>query len=244
MLPHVDDRRIFVSYAAPGVAAPLVVDLHAVNLHAAQEKLVSGMDAIARAEGWHAIWPEGFRGSWNAGPHLYDPAAAAHINHTAEILAHIQWAAARVPVTRVFVTGISNGCAEAHRFAFEASDRVDGVVCVAHSASPGIANGSRPVPALIITGALDEAHASDEQMRVTMAKWSTTNRCHPDEHEHEHVVNVSHHTYTVTDWLGCAAALRHVRFRPPYGHYRIVDNLLPPELSVAAMAREFWRPLT
>ena len=63
-------------------------------------------------------------------------------------------------------------------------------------------------------------------MRATMAVWRLTNRC-PD--ALAPAVNRSHGAYDVTEWRGCAAPLRHVRFHAPHGH-GIVDAVLPPEL--------------
>jgi len=157
-------------------------------------------------------------------------------NHTNELLEHIAWARERVRVSHVFVTGISNGCAMAHRFAFEAPSHIDAMACFAHAASPFVGPGPRPVPTLTVTGALDVEHASNAQMARTMATWRATNHC-PD--ALAVAVDASQDEYNVTDWLGCAAPLRHTRFRAPYGH-GIVDRVLPAELSVAQMAREFW----
>jgi len=94
---------------------------------------------------------------------------------------------------RVYVTGLSNGAAFAHRIACELGDRVAGVVAVAGANQYEAAGGAcpRPVRVLQIHGTEDPcwaygggsaACAQDDggrkqSVEASMAAWATTNGC-------------------------------------------------------------------
>ena len=60
------DLRVPAGYDG-STAIPLVVDLHGLGSSKAGQQALSGMAALADAEGFAVVWPDGRFNSWNAG---------------------------------------------------------------------------------------------------------------------------------------------------------------------------------
>ena len=123
--------RTYGVHVPPGydgsVAVPLVIDLHGYSGTGAIQAGLSGMPAIADANGFIAAFPDGYgplgQGSWNSGT-CCNPAKAAGVDDVAFMRAIVAdvGTQARIDLRRVYVTGLSNGALMSHRLACEAAD--------------------------------------------------------------------------------------------------------------------------
>jgi polyhydroxybutyrate depolymerase len=113
-------------------ALPLVIVLHGGNGSGASIRSVAKFDAVADANGIVAAYPDGFSNSWNDARGTTD-ASLAGVDDVAFIGALIDDLAARTPidVSRVYVTGISNGGMMSLRLACQLSSRIAAAAVVA-----------------------------------------------------------------------------------------------------------------
>lgn len=167
------ETRHYTVHVPPGydgsTPVPLVIDLHAYTSNPAQQKSLSGFDALSDLHGFLVAYPEGFdpnpdglhRG-WNVGS---DPGLAVlgsgldDVGFVRAVVADIR-AQANIDATRIYATGVSNGGGLAHRLACEASDLFAGVAPVALplTASPmAVCQPLRPVPVFAVAGLTDLA---------------------------------------------------------------------------------------
>ena len=209
---HVTDDVMFLSYAAPGTPAPLILDLHGAGALPAHQWSVSHMQDCARDRGWHIVYPAGVGNTWNAGPGMYPPAWSedSPTDHVAEISKMASELRSALNASRVFVTGLSNGCAMALRLGLEAADGViDAVTCTAHAMNADIRPRTPPVarPMLLLTGTEDPVFASGTDVNRTLYQWAQNNGCA------NHLVSMpaADGDTTVQEFV-CASAVRHVLF--------------------------------
>ncbi|HJQ20088.1 MAG TPA: PHB depolymerase family esterase, partial [Gemmatimonadaceae bacterium] len=145
------------------LAYPVVVVLHGSGADGADVERQSGMDSVADANGWLAVYPDavggalGFGSDWNAGTCC---GAAAHdsVNDVAFVLAAIDAITSRLPVNahRIYVAGFSAGARMAHHLACQAAGRVAAVAVVAGSVLDARCRPAVPVPILIFHGTGDD----------------------------------------------------------------------------------------
>lgn len=167
------------SFAPTGVRAPLILDLHGAGQTAKMQWAGSGMRFCAQTRGWHVVFPSGVGHTWNAGPDMYPPASpgADHVANLSSMAASLR---ASLNASRVFVAGLSNGCAMALRLGLEAEPGVvDGVACTGHAMHAAIRAREPPVPRplLLLTGGHDPLFASEAAVERTMREWMLNNGC-------------------------------------------------------------------
>jgi polyhydroxybutyrate depolymerase len=124
----------------------------------------TGMDAVADAHGFYAVYPEGTGrtvlgkhfGTWNAGA-CCGSARADGVDDVGFVSRLLDALAEDLPIDtrRVYATGISNGGFMASRLACELSDRIAAIAPVAGATAPADCAPRRPVPVLIFHGRAD-----------------------------------------------------------------------------------------
>lgn len=157
---------------------PLVIDLHGFTGEARGQRRASGFEALADSEGFVVVWPEGVDRSWSAG----GCCGAQSADDVGFLRRLIDDVASRHPVDRVFVTGLSNGCAMAQRFAAEASDVVDAAACMSFYLLSEPDADYTPVPVLEIHGTADPVVPYEDRSVFGGAvgnfeRWAALNGC-------------------------------------------------------------------
>ena len=157
---HGDFDRCWDSHVpASGVSgAPLVVDMHGWTGRPDNQRRNSGLEALADAEGFAVAWPYGLGRSWNAGPGCCNPAAKDGVDDVGflrTLVAHVV-SQHDLDADRVYVTGLSNGCAMTQRFAVEASDLVAAAACMSMVLLVDAPADYAPVPLMELHGTNDQ----------------------------------------------------------------------------------------
>ncbi|MBZ5735214.1 hypothetical protein K8Z61_11975 [Nocardioides sp. TRM66260-LWL] len=140
---------------ASAAPRPLVVVLHPGFGDAAQAERDYGWDAVARRAGLLVAYPDGYRGSWNAGT-CCGPAAERPVDDVVFVRAVVDDVAAHVPLDRgrVHAVGFSNGAMLAERLAC-ATDLLAGVAEVAGLRVVASCAPPAPVSVLYVHGTAD-----------------------------------------------------------------------------------------
>lgn len=149
------DYRLFVP-AGAGRARPLLLALHQLHGSALAFERRSGLDAGAAGRGVVVAYPDGIGHSWNAGT-CCQPAAGRGIDDVAFLRAVVADVARRTPIdlSRVAVTGFSNGGLMSYRLVCTAADVVPVAIPVAGDLVDGGCSPSRPVSVLHVHGGRD-----------------------------------------------------------------------------------------
>jgi poly(3-hydroxybutyrate) depolymerase len=168
---------------------PVVIDLHGFTSSGAGEMNASGIMQVAGADGAITVFPDGVSNSWNAGSGVYGAccglAQAMGVNDVAflrTMIAKIKVDYAMVDSRRIYVTGISNGCAMAQRFAAEASDLVAAAACTALYLLTDQTSLPRPINFTEIHGIQDSVVSYEQSAQWTGAqnnfkRWARFNNC-------------------------------------------------------------------
>ena len=162
---HDGSQRCWDQVVPPDLPAdaPLVLDLHGYTGTPDRQRANSAFETLAAAEGFAVAWPYGLARAWNAGPDCCGAPADDAIDDvgflralvTAMVDAH------GLDPARVYVSGLSNGCAMTHRFAVEASDVVAAAACMSMVLLVPAPSDYSPVPIM-------ELHGTDDRI-VTYA---------------------------------------------------------------------------
>jgi polyhydroxybutyrate depolymerase len=159
------------------IPTPLVVGLHGFASSAAQHARLSGMNDVSDREGFIAIYPSGFAGSWNAGE-CCGAASVAGLDDAGFVVEAVEDAASRLclDTERVYLSGTSNGGMLAHRLACEQADLFAAVAVVSGRMPASFCMPSRPVPLVAFHDALSDGftYEAGEEGFLT---WASLDGC-------------------------------------------------------------------
>jgi polyhydroxybutyrate depolymerase len=171
--------------------APLVVAFHGGYGSARGFARRTGLADAATDAGFAAVFPEGFRRSWNAGD-CCGPAQRQGVNDVAFVRAILDDLEDEDVDTRtVYATGFSNGGKMAYRLGCDLPRRVAAlaVVAAAISVAPDSCRPDTPIPVLHIHGTEDPFAPygggdsaqprvpPQRSVRATVAIWIRVDRC-------------------------------------------------------------------
>ncbi len=140
---------------------PAIIVLHGGGGNGRNAATMTGLSALSDREGFLVVYPNGSGSgpflTWNAG-HCCQYAMKEGVDDVAFISALIDDLVARgqSDPSRIYVTGMSNGAMMAHRLARELPDQVAAIAPVVGAVFGDELASPSPVPALLITGALDQ----------------------------------------------------------------------------------------
>ncbi len=181
-----DDRERCWLLQVPSTAAgpaPLVIDFHGWTSNARSQRSFSGFDELAEREGFFVVWPDGYRTSFNAGG-CCPPANNANVDDVdfTRLLVSTVSADHEIDLDRVYVTGLSNGCAMAQRIAADASDLVAAVACMSLYLLDEVDSGYTAVPVMALHGTNDAVVAYEPSIifdgaEKNLSTWARLNGC-------------------------------------------------------------------
>lgn len=205
---HGDFDRCWDSHVPVGLAdAPLVVDMHGFTSTPDQQREISGFEALADSEGFAVAWPYGLARSWNAGSACCGRTSKDTIDDVGFIRALVAAMLAEhdLDSDRVYMTGLSNGCAMAHRMVAEASDLVAASACMSMVLLVDAADDYTPVPVMELHGTNDQvvSYADDDfpGAATNQETLRTLNSC-----VGEPETTWSEGASSASTWLDCADA--------------------------------------
>jgi polyhydroxybutyrate depolymerase len=227
----------------PGVAMPLVVDMHGLTSTATAQRGVSGFNALSETRGFIVAWPQGLNNSWNGGI-CCGSTTTDDVGFIRALVAKMREEAS-INAFRVYATGLSNGGAMTQRLACEAADLFAAAAPVAFpiSVSPTASCvPSRPIPVLTFMGLTDTIVAYDggafPSAAATFDHWRGVNQCGvgtPETH------NVSGASFCDID-LSCTSGVQvglcsitSTSGAPFAGHVLYIN----PDFNVAQLAWDF-----
>lgn len=126
---------------APGDGFPVVLVFHGGGGRGARIRRLTGLDRLADARGFVAVYPDGIDGHWNDGRStIKNP--QDDLGFVAALLDRI---AASTPVDqrRVYATGLSNGALFAQRLGCDMPRRVSAITSVAGALPADLASRCR-----------------------------------------------------------------------------------------------------
>jgi polyhydroxybutyrate depolymerase len=212
------ETRIYDLHVPPSydgaTPIPLVLDIHGWLSSKSGQRFFSGFEAIADAEGFAVVWPQGLFGapgnpeginapagpSWNAG-FCCGAAATVQPDDVGFLRTLVEAVARDVAIDRrrVYATGLSNGGAMTQRLACEAADLFAAAAPVSFpivlipldSCAP-----SRPISVLTFQGLTDvlvpyEGGGSFPSAAASFEHWRARSECGDDPLELEEVLGDS-----------------------------------------------------
>jgi polyhydroxybutyrate depolymerase len=190
--------------AAP---APLVVDIHGWSSNGAQQAALSGLRAVADAEGFLLTHPSAPGNAWDAGTCCRVEPRDEVVFFRALVAAIA--AEASVDPRRVYATGLSNGGGMTHRLACDAADLFAAAAPLAFPVPNDPLPDCRPsraIPLLMFMGLTDALVPYENggfgDARESFAYWRQMNGC-PDGDPQDVVTAPSGLSYCET-YTGCA----------------------------------------
>ncbi len=138
---------------------PLVIALHPFAVAGNYMRSLTGFDAIADAEGFIVVYPDGKRRLWNADP--TPQSSVGVLGEPADDVAFISalidklLASHAIDSKRVYIAGASNGALMTHRLACELTGKLAAVAAVMTTLPIGwndVETPSEPLPILMIQG--------------------------------------------------------------------------------------------
>jgi polyhydroxybutyrate depolymerase len=160
-LHHADRERSYLLYRPENLSrrepVPLVLMLHGGFGSGSQAAQAYRWDKLADREGFVVVYPDGVGRRWNAGGMCCGPALREGVDDAGFLVQLIEVVAKaeNIDRRRVYMTGMSNGAAMAHRYACEAGATVAAIGPVAGTFSQACPN-PKPVSVLAIHGLGDQ----------------------------------------------------------------------------------------
>lgn len=236
--------RRYIVHLPPGpaiAARPVMLALHGGGGSAAQFKSENGLDSVADAHDFLAVYPDGtgpLAGrllTWNAGTNCCGWAREHAVDDVGFLAAVIDDLARRVPIDRhrIYVTGHSNGAIMAYRLAAERADLVAAIVPVSGAMAVASFHPSQPVaildlhsvddPRALYDGGLGPpfpgttSRVQHAPVMAGLAQWAAANGCRPAPDTTETRRGTGRNagqTVTRLAWQGCrpGGTIVHLRF--------------------------------
>ena len=162
--------------------APLVLDFHGWTENVSHQRSISGFEALAQSEGFIVAWPHGLCSSWNAGLQCCAPASDNKIDDMGFVRKMIEQLVSKhhIDDSRIYVTGLSNGCAMTQRIANEASDLITAAACMSLHLLTETDPDYTAVPVMTIMGTNDDLYLANEDMpgaTENFERWKQMNNC-------------------------------------------------------------------
>jgi polyhydroxybutyrate depolymerase len=186
---------VHVPSSAPGVAVPLVLNMHGSGSDAVQQEGLTGMDAVADADSFIVAYPQGEIPSgtgfdWNvpneplvdgALPPAGSPNDVAFLMKLPSVLEQRYC----VDPQRVYATGFSGGARMASQLGCDAPNEFAAVAPVSGLRLPTPCPGIRPVPVVAFHGTADPVDPYDGHglkywtysVPVAAARWAVHDHC-------------------------------------------------------------------
>lgn len=250
MLDHGGRARHYLVHVPSNLpamtAVPLVLDFHGNGSSAAQEAGGSGWKALADAEGFIAVHPEGVGRGWNVG-NCCGEALSGKVDDVgfAKAIVSALSSAACIDAKRVYATGISNGAGLAHRLACEAADVFAAIAAASADLVTDPCTPARPISELSVRGLRDTLVAYEggntgstgwysPGAKMTLQLWKNIDRCtSPVDTSREHC-----ETYT-----GCADGVEVTLCSLPNTGHILYDNALGFDVAKTAWAMFERQPM-
>lgn len=188
--------RTYHVHLPPAISAgrllPLLLSLHGRLGTGADQAQLTNFDAVAEANGFIVVYPDGYERSWADGRGT-TPADKAGVDDVAFLSAVLDHVMAREPVdqTRVYVAGMSNGGFMTERLGCDLAQRFAAIAVVAANFDQPLAQRCAPshaLPVMLIHGSDDplvpEAGGPLDgeptlSMADTVARWASLAGCSP-----------------------------------------------------------------
>ena len=199
---HDDLEREYIIHVPdsydPATPMPLVFNFHGLGSDGAQQRIYSGMNAIANAEGFIVVYPYGVMGNlgagcirfWNVGFLEDQEPTVCEIDDVGFTAAMIDSLSAQYNIdeTRVYACGMSMGGYMSHHLACSLEGRIAAIASVTgvlHESSANICQNERPMPVLQIHGTNDltvpydgvEGNPFNPSVEEVVDFWAEKNCC-------------------------------------------------------------------
>lgn len=155
-LEHEGKVRTFIVHVPPGYDGnkpmPVVLDLHGFSSNGLQQLWISGFSAVADANGFILVAPDGYMSSWN-GDIAFGAAYEEQLDDVGLLKAIVEFVAsiANTDRGRVYATGLSNGAAMSNTLGCQAADTFAAVAPVADPLDIGL-DTCEPVRPISVIG--------------------------------------------------------------------------------------------
>lgn len=172
---------VLVPLGAAAAVSPLVVDLHGFTSDSAQQRGISGWNAIGAESDVVVVWPNGLNNSWNGGTCCGQSVTddVDDVGFIRALVAEIQ-TQAQIDPGRIYVTGLSNGGAMTQRLACEAADLFAAAAPMAFPTPfddfAAECNASESIPVLSFMGFVDVL-VPYSGAAPSFAEWRDENGC-------------------------------------------------------------------
>lgn len=239
---RVFDVQVPASYdnSAP---VPLVLDMHGFSSNKEQQEAISGWNALAEAEGFVVVRPDGYFNSWNGGGFCCGTAQSLDLDDVGLMRAIVEEVSSQLCIDpkRVYASGLSNGGALSHRLACEAADLFAAVAPVAYPLDFAPFSGcqpSRPIAVMHSHGIFDTVvpyygNLTAASTPDSFAYWAEVNGCTGDP-----VETYEQDGSTCETYESCDGGVE-VRLCTIDGGHVLYENL--DSVPVAGLAWDFFK---
>jgi polyhydroxybutyrate depolymerase len=215
-----DQTRTYVLHVPPRLESPraLVINLHGGGGLAAGQQRISGYDAVADANGFIVVYPQGTSDNWADGRGATEPDRLG-VDDVGFISSLIDKLTAEYGIDPrwVFATGLSNGAFMAQRLGCDLSDKIAAIAPVAGTLGTGVrCSPALPVSVMEVHGTADPLVPYDGgemtgrggtstivSVASTVDRWRTINGCTAPGETLQLPDNGDGTSVTKTTWSDC-----------------------------------------
>ncbi len=164
-----------------GTPAPLVLNFHGAGSNYQEQAIISGMDALAEADGFIIVYPQADNGGQKTWQLAIDSSGSADIEFTQAIIAHMK-NKLTIDNARIYATGLSNGGGFVDNIGCYLADTFAAIAPVAGAYVYWIScEPNAPVSMLAIHGDVDAIApyaGGGYSTPAWAATWAERNGCH------------------------------------------------------------------